>query len=293
MLPQTFTPRYLRQLELLKLRTQRTFLGTRQGGHLSLKRGHGIEFSDYRKYELGDNPRHIDWGVYGRSERLYVKRFQEEQDLPVLIVLDNTLSMHAPEQGQKWSMARDLCLSLAYVALMQHDTVRLCVPGSFMSPSYYGGRAIHQLSRDLEELSPADDKDFLLGIRQGLSAFRFPGVAIFLSDFLMPLENVETMMNMLRAKNLDITALQVLGRSDVEPLRDTQDAIVVDSETDAEVELRFDASIRDEYEHLLHEHNDTLRTFLTQAGITYAQVVADEDLATFMLENLMKKGLLQ
>ncbi|MCB0331919.1 MAG: DUF58 domain-containing protein [Bdellovibrionales bacterium] len=293
MLPETFTPRYLRQLELLKIRTQRAFLGTRQGGHLSLKRGHGIEFSDYRKYELGDNPRHIDWGVYGRSERLYVKRFQEEQDLPVLLVVDNTRSMHEPELGRKWKMAKEVCLSLAYVALMQHDTVRLCVPGSFVSPSYYGGRAIHQISQDLEKLSPASEDDFLFGIRQGLSTFRFPGVAIFLSDFLMPLETVETMMNMLRAKNLDITALQVLGRSDVTPLPDTQDAIVIDSETNEEIELRFDASVRDEYEHLLSRHIDTLRTFLSQAGIAFDQVIADEDLAVFMLDSLTKKGLLQ
>ena len=85
---ETFTPAFLRQLELLRLRARRSYLGTRQGGHLSLKRGHGIEFSDYRKYELGDDPRHIDWSAYARSERLYIKRFREEQDLSVLLLLD-------------------------------------------------------------------------------------------------------------------------------------------------------------------------------------------------------------
>ena len=69
MLPASFTNEFLRQLELLRLQGRRAFLGTRQGGHLSIKRGHGIEFSDYRNYELGDHPRYIDWGVYARSER--------------------------------------------------------------------------------------------------------------------------------------------------------------------------------------------------------------------------------
>ena len=69
-LPEAFTPQFLKQLEMFRINARRMFLGSKQGGHLSPKRGHGIEFSDYRKYELGDNPRHIDWGVYARTERL-------------------------------------------------------------------------------------------------------------------------------------------------------------------------------------------------------------------------------
>ena len=68
---QILQPDNLRKLELLRLRSKRKFLGTRQGGNISIKRGHGIEFADYRKYELGDDPRHIDWGVYGRTCLLY------------------------------------------------------------------------------------------------------------------------------------------------------------------------------------------------------------------------------
>ena len=104
MLPEVFTPAILRQLEMLKLSSRRAFLGQRQGAHLSLKRGQGVEFYDYRKYELGDNPRHIDWGLYGRSERIYVKRFREEQSLSVLVLLDSSPSMGVvPVQGiSKW-----------------------------------------------------------------------------------------------------------------------------------------------------------------------------------------------
>ncbi|MCB0321542.1 MAG: DUF58 domain-containing protein, partial [Bdellovibrionales bacterium] len=65
---EVLSPESLRQLNLMQLRSKRRFLGTRQGGNLSPKRGHGIEFADYRRYELGDDPRHIDWGVYGRTD---------------------------------------------------------------------------------------------------------------------------------------------------------------------------------------------------------------------------------
>ena len=101
-LPEAFTPEYLRQLELLRIRARRAFLGTKQGGHVSLKRGHGIEFSDFRQYQPGDDPRHIDWSVFARSERLYVKQFQEEQDLTVLLLIDSTASMVTPSNEKKW-----------------------------------------------------------------------------------------------------------------------------------------------------------------------------------------------
>ena len=97
MIPNTFTSEYLKSLELLKLKARRAFLGMREGGHTSIKRGHGIEFADYRKYELGDDLRHIDWGVYARSDRLYLKRFREERDLSLLLLVDGTNSMFVPE----------------------------------------------------------------------------------------------------------------------------------------------------------------------------------------------------
>src|SRR5262245_21429064 len=116
MLPATFTPEFLRNLELFKIKARRAYLGNRQGGHISPKRGHGIEFSDFREYELGDNPRWIDWGVYARTDRLYVRRYQEEQNLSVLVVVDASHSMRTPPEDKKWESARDLALALSYVA---------------------------------------------------------------------------------------------------------------------------------------------------------------------------------
>ena len=105
----TFSPSFFKRLQQLKIHTRRTFLGSRQGGHLSLRRGHGLEFADYRLYTSGDDFRHIDWGIYGRTDRLYVKQFREEQDLNVFFLIDASQSMDFPQNENKFKM----CLNLS------------------------------------------------------------------------------------------------------------------------------------------------------------------------------------
>lgn len=293
MLPKSFSPEYLRQLELMRIRARRAFLGTRQGGHQSIKRGHGIEFSDYRKYVLGDNPRHIDWGVFARNEKLYVKRFQEEQDLQVLIVIDGSASMITPDEDGKWQMACDIALSLIYIALMQHDTVRICVPGLFDSAAYSGGRAFHSASRDLMEVVPGERKDFLEGVRRGLSRMRFPGLAIFISDFLLPPETIRTSINAMRAKNLDITAIQVLGPHDLSPEYDRSTARFIDSETGEELLLSLDEESLAEYSYLLDKHNTALQEFLTENRISFSQALTTQGVREYVIHTLSQvSGLL-
>lgn len=292
MLPETFTAQFLSQIEILNIRARRSFLGSRQGGHISPKRGHGIEFSDYRKYELGDNPRHIDWGVYGRTDKLYVKRFQEEQDLSVLIILDTSASMSVPLGEKKWEMARDLALSLSYIALMQHDSVIVSALGNFNSPSFYGGRAIHNLSQMLSDVNAAPLENLDNEVQRAVSRIRFPGVAIFISDFLMPFESIEKAFNTLRAKNLDVTAIQVLSPSDLNPLSTHESALAVDSETGETLNLSLDASQRKQYRQMLDEHNNKFKKYLGEAHIPYAQAISSTPLADFIQGELSKTGLL-
>lgn len=292
MLPESFTPTYLRQLELLKLSARRTFLGLRQGGHLSLKRGHGIEFFDFRQYELGDNPRHIDWGVYGRSDRLYVKRFQEEQDLSILVIVDSSASMTAPDDGSKWKMAQEIALSIGYVGLLQQDSVAFSLTTGGVSPLCSGGTAIHQIARFLRDARPQATSDLEREVLRATSRIRFPGVCIFISDFLFPIPQFERVFGILRAKNLDVTAIQVLAPSDVNPLAQRDAAIAVDSETGEEIELSLDDEARGEYQVLMDEHTDLMQGFLTRHRMHFVQVLSDQPLAEAMLQDIAVTGLL-
>jgi uncharacterized protein (DUF58 family) len=300
MLPGSFTPDLLRQLELFRLRSRRAFLGTRQGGHISPKRGHGIEFSDYRQYELGDNPRHIDWGVYARSDRLYIKRYQEEQNLSLLVLMDTSPSMAVPAESGKWERARDVAVALSYVALMEQDSVVVSAPGFVTSPSYYGAQSIHALGRELGSLT--SDKildrehgvDFYKEVLLALSRVRFPGLCVVLSDLLMPFREVERLFNAVRARNLDITAIQVLGGDDLTPLAGVPEAIAVDSESGKEVQLVMEEYVRQDYQRLLLEHNRKIREFFARQRIGFISTSpAVESLQKFILTALPGTGLLQ
>ena len=133
-----FTDDFFRRLQSLKIHTRRAFLGSRQGAHSSIRKGHGLEFSDFRPYAKGDDFRHIDWAVYGRTDRLYVRQFREEQDLNVVIAIDTSASMGHPEGEKKFEMAKNLALALSYIALTDGDTISMVLLGQNTLAKYSG-----------------------------------------------------------------------------------------------------------------------------------------------------------
>lgn len=289
----TFTPEFLNKLELLKISAQRAFLGLRQGAYRSLKRGHGMEFSDYRKYELGDNPRHIDWGLYARSDRIYVKRFVEEQDICVYIMLDTSSSMILPESPSKWNRAKDLALAFSYISLMQQNSVSISALGNVDTPRYYGGKTIHSISAQLEKIQAVSERDLRGLIQKSAGRLKFPGILIFISDFLMPLENIQSCFNLLRAKNLEISAIQVLGDLDLEPWREGDRAYMLDSESGAEAYLDMDSKFKIGYTQELDLHNYKLQSWFSSNKISSAQYLPQQDMFDFMLVELTRIGLLE
>ena len=294
MLPPALTPQLLRQIELFRLRSRRSFLGQRQGGHVSTKKGHGIEFSDYREYTLGDNPRWIEWGVFARSDRLYVRRYQEEQNLSVLVIVDASPSMWSPRGDQKWERARDIALSLSYLAFVEQERVTLAVPGYHTIPATSGGAAIHRLSEvllNIKEPAPRHDlQKETLGI---LSRIRIPGIAIVVSDFLWPLEEARSFFNLLRAKNLDATAIQVLGPHDEEPFRQGESAVAIDSETGEELQVSFEGDRAARYKYLLDSHNGALKDFCNAHRIGFVSTSSATPLSHNLFATMGTTGLLE
>src|SRR5947207_15525834 len=114
-LPAAFTPDFLSRLEQLRVKTRREYMGAGKGSHLSPRRGSSLEFSDFRHYSMGDDFRYIDWGLYGRTDKLYIKLFKEEEDLLTYIFLDASASMGYPSRDAKFESAVAMALALAYV----------------------------------------------------------------------------------------------------------------------------------------------------------------------------------
>ena len=295
MLPAPFTPQFLSQLETLRLRTRKEFLGGQTGSYSSPRRGTSLEFADYRRYSPGDDLRYLDWGIYARSDRLYVKLFREEVDLFAYIFVDASASMAFPSPEEKFLPASHIAAALSYVVLANHDHVKLHLLGSSLtqaaSPFYRGRRRITDCIQFMASISPAGPLELAPVLAEHLKTLRRPGKAILISDFLMPAPSYQQGLNLLRGFNLDIAVIQVLTRQEVDPPFSNGGLNIVDSETHAEVRFQWDAGARQEYQTRLAQHNSQIRSFCHQSGIHYSIYITDLELDDFVFATLPAIGL--
>jgi uncharacterized protein (DUF58 family) len=294
MLPEPFTPNFLTQLETLRLRTRKEFLGSQTGSYSSPRRGTSLEFADYRRYAPGDDLRYLDWGIYARTDRLYIKVFREEVDLFAYVFIDASASMAFPSREEKYLPATHIALALSYVVLANHDHVRLHLlqgAGGGASQFYRGRRRMVDCVDFATAVIPSGSLELGPSLSDHLKRLHRPGKAILISDFLMPAAVYQQGLNLLRAFDLDITAIQVLSRTEVDPRFPSGSLDLVDSETRGEVRYRWSASSRREYQTKLAHHNLEIRSFCHQSGIHYSLYVTDRDLGDFIFATLPKIGL--
>lgn len=287
-----FTPGFFRRLQQLKIHTRRAFLGSRQGIHRSTRRGHGLEFSDFRVYTPGDDFRHIDWGVYARTDRLYVRQFREEQDLNVSILLDSSASMSYPEDEGKFEMARNLALALGYVALTDGDLVNYSLLGKSNSPNFRGPRALTRAHAFLHKIEPGGNVNFAEEVRSAIARQKIPGKAFIISDFMFDEDEQFAALDVLRYRNFDTSIIQVLAPSELRLGMDAGSYQIIDSETNEEVEISLSAASRKEYAKILAEHIQALEHYCQKHGIRHVLVSSEEDVSDVVLARLPALGLL-
>lgn len=295
MLPNPFTPHFLTQLEILRLRTRKEFLGGQTGGYSSPRRGTSLEFADYRRYTPGDDLRYLDWGIYARTDKLYVKLFREEVDLFAYVFIDASASMAFPSLEEKFLPANHVALALSYIILANHDHVKLHLlqegAGGSASPFFRGRRRMMDCVNFATSVTPTGAIELAPALSEHLKRLRRPGKAILVSDFLMPALEYEKGLNLLRGFNLDIAAIQVLSRHEVDPPWPNGSLALIDSETRAEVNYRWDPNALRDYQNRLAHHNLQLRSFCHQSAIDYSIYVTDRDLSDFVFATLPAIGL--
>lgn len=294
-LPDEFTPGFLARLEKLRVRTRQRYAGMGRGMHLSPKRGSSLEFNDYRHYSPGDDFRHIDWGLYGRSDKLYIKLFQEEEDLLTYIFVDASASMGFPAADRKFEHAILTALALAYVALASGDRVMLRVlggQGAQIDPSFVNGRhRIVELARRLQNLKPAGQFDFATTLATELLAIRRAGKVFIVSDFLMLLNSVTRGLGMFTAASMDLTAVQVLGGREINGQGLDGDVEVVDSESGERLRVSIGERERQQYRDTMIRLTRQLKSFCLKRGLHYALYTTDQDFQQFFVRATRDLGL--
>ena len=156
--PTVFDEAFLRQLERLMLVTRAAVRGGLKGVRRSVKRGQSVEFADYRDYALGDDLRQLDWNVYARLEKLFVKLFIEEEDDTVTLLVDASASM-ATGHPEKLTFAKRAAAALGYIALASEDKVSVSALSGRTSrrrAALRGSGRVFRLLADLSAIEPAD-----------------------------------------------------------------------------------------------------------------------------------------
>jgi uncharacterized protein (DUF58 family) len=290
-------PYFFRQLDTLLLTARRSFIGRRQGRHRSSKRGFGLEFAEYRAYEPGDHPRHIDWGVYARTDRLYVRRFVEEQDLSLLIVIDDSASMRNDSQPDKSQFTSLALLALSYVCLGAYDNVRLVTLSGKQSPCFRGPASFGVAQRFIEALDvarPPQSSEILHQLQAAAWLARAPGLCIILSDFLYELETLSQAFAALRSRNLEIHAIQVIDSADFNPFSANSSGAFFSEETAEQVYVGPSDSVSKEFAAIRDLHFRQLEGHCLRARIGFTRTILRPGTAQDeVFPALLKTGLLK
>jgi uncharacterized protein (DUF58 family) len=263
--------------------------------HLSPKRGSSLEFNDYRHYSPGDDFRYIDWGLYGRSDKLYIKLFQEEEDLLTYIFVDASASMGFPAGDRKFESAMLTALALAYVALASGDRVMLRVlggKGGKLNPSFVNGRhRIVELARRLSDLKPGGQFDFAASLATELHSIRRAGKVFIVSDFLMLFNSVTRGLGMFTAASMDLTAVQILGGRELNGQGLDGDVEVIDSESGERLRVSIGERERTQYRETMLRLTREIKSFCLKRGLHYSLYTTDHDFQQFFVRAVRDLGL--
>jgi len=297
------TPQLLRRLEQFQLLAARRAKSSAKGERRSRARGQSVEFADYRNYTHGDDFRYLDWNLYGRLERLFLKLYEEERELPVRIFLDASESMTFGTPV-KFDFARQVAAAVGYVALCGYDRVSV-IPFPEMPPAegdsdvvirnmemaarggiraVRGRKSALSFFQNLGQLTARGAANLNAALRRGALEARQAGVAVVLSDFLDP-AGYESGLHALVGRGFQVNAVQILAPDELTPVT-YGDLRLVDAETGGIQEVTFGRYRLKAYQQTVQNFCQRLREFCQKRGINFFTASSDTALEQLLLKQL-------
>lgn len=292
-----FDGRFFRRLQQLRIHARRSYLSSHQGTHLSTRRGHGLEFADYRQYTPGDDFRHIDWAAFGRTERLYLRQFREEQDLNVMIIIDGSASMNypaPPSPQNKFEVAKKLALALAYIAFSDGDTVSFSILGKHTTRKFRGTSSFGRALTELQKFqSMASEFSFLDSVRSTLAHLKTPGKCFFISDLLVEPEMTRQALDLIRARNFDLSVIQIMSPEEIQLDPAAFSNFLVDAESGEGLSVEFGQASKREYAKVLAAHLQEIEGYCRRANIPQLLVSSADPIDEIVLNQFPAVGLVR
>jgi uncharacterized protein (DUF58 family) len=286
-------PEFMQRLEQLELVSRKIFIGRMRGERRSKRRGQSVEFADYRNYVAGDDLRFLDWNIYGRLEKLFLRLFLEEEDLHVNILIDQSGSMNYGEPN-KFQYARQVAAALAYIGLVNFDRVSLYGFAGGLSQPLTGLRGRQSMGRLVQHLlrMKSEGVSYISAACKDF-AIRAPGkgVLVVLSDFFDK-GGYEQGLRYLLGQKMDVYCLQVLAPQEMEPEL-AGDLRLVDMEDEDVAEVTVSKPLLDRYKSNLALFCDELREFCLKRGMSHVTASTETPFDMLVLSYLRSRGLIR
>ncbi len=285
-------PRALMRIKSLQLRAKVVVEGFNAGLHRSPYHGFSVEFSEYREYSPGDDPRYLDWRLFARSDRYYVKRFEDETSLRCHLLVDMSRSMsYGSGDFTKADYARTLAATLAYFLSSQRDAVGLMTFDEAIAeylPARFRPGHLHRLMVALERSTGGESTDLTGPLEQIASSVNKRGLIVLISDLLAPVEPLEKNLSYLRSRGHEVILLRVLDRAEEEFVFGDA-AIFLDLESGRE--LYIDPKVaREQYLERFGAHTAAITRACSNLGIEHVEMTTDRPLELALFDFISARG---
>src|SRR3989338_787396 len=279
-------PEFLKKLERLRLAAKRLSWSSAKGEHPSSRKGFSLEFSDFRRYQKGDDLRYVDWNIYRRLGRLWLKLFAAEEEMNLYLLLDTSKSM-AEGTPPKIEYAKRVAAALGYIGLKNLDRVGGASFASYLSLPFALGRGREQiltLFHFLENLSCQGKTDFRTSARAFSSLFSRPGLVVLLSDLFDP-EGWRGGLEELVGKKYQLLVIHILDRAELGQ-EVSGDVLLSDVESAREKRIFLDAELVRRFREELERYFAEIESFCLNRRVDYLRTTTTTPIEDFVLLTL-------
>jgi uncharacterized protein (DUF58 family) len=285
-------PQFMARLDQLDIMSRKLLTGKMKGERRSKRRGQSVEFADYRNYVIGDDLRFIDWNIYARLDKLFLKLFLEEEDLSLYVLCDVSKSCDFGNPN-KAHYIKQVAAALSYIGLVNYNRVNVVAMADGIvaeTGGMRGRRRVPQMIDFVSKLQPTGESHFADACKRFALAHRQKGVCVVLSDFFIK-DGFEHGLKYVASGKYDLFCVQVLSPQEIEP--DLQgDLKLKDIEDNDMAEVSITQPLMKQYKANLNAYCLALKDYVTRRGGTYLFSSTAVPFDTLVLNYLRERGLL-
>jgi uncharacterized protein (DUF58 family) len=286
------SPETIMRIKNLEMRAKIVVEGFMSGLHRSPYHGFSVEFTDYRQYSVGDDLRYLDWKLFARQDRYYIKRFEDETNLRCYLLVDMSKSMgFGSGEFSKVEYAKTMAATLAWFLNHQRDAVGLVTFGDRivdMIPPRYRAGHLRRLMVMLENSTSGKSTDLAAPLEQIAQTVSKRGLVVLISDLLAPVDHFKMHLNYLRSRGHDVVILRTLDPAEVDFNFDRA-TMFQDLETGREIYIDPRTAVS-EYKQRFQDHEAAIKETCDHLGIDFFQIKTDQPLETSLFNLLQTRA---